>query len=77
METGCDPDAIPMYYDSLEDCVMGCIETHEQYFADGCGPEELMQIICWADLSCEQWLEFTKTGYSDCGDTPETVYCDD
>jgi hypothetical protein len=73
----CDPDEIPTYYDSLEDCVSGCIERTELYFADGCGPVNLARLVCWAGLTCEEWLAYVETGFSPCGDAPGTMWCDD
>jgi uncharacterized spore protein YtfJ len=73
----CQPEVIPKNYESLEDCVGQCIEGLELNYADGCGPIMLMRIICWADLSCEDWLEFVDTGYSSCGDDPGVQWCGD
>lgn len=70
---GCDPDFIPTYAESLEDCIASCIDGLELDYSDGCGPQQLMRITCWNGLTCEQWLEFIETGYSACGDTPEQM----
>jgi len=77
IEIGCQPDLIPMRYDSLEDCVAGCVDNTALHFADGCGPEALMRLTCWSQLSCEVWLEFVETGFSPCGDDPGAQWCGD
>jgi hypothetical protein len=73
----CQPEVIPKYYDSLEDCIAQCITGLEQNYADGCGPVQFMRVVCWTDFTCSEWLDFVETGYSSCGDEPGAQWCDD
>ena len=73
----CQPEVIPEYYESLEDCVSQCVQGLELNYADGCGPIMFMRIVCRTALSCEEWLDFVETGYSSCGDDPGDQVCGD
>ena len=73
LEAPCLPEAIPTFYESIEECVAGCIVSLESKYRDDCGPESLARLVCWADLTCEQLTEFSKTGYSSCGDNGDPL----
>ncbi len=76
LEGPCIPEGTFKPYDTHGECVAGCISGYVYDYANDCGPESFERLVCWTTLTCEQLRELWDTGFSACGDEPESSFCD-